>query len=117
MDESYFLYFEELDWAMRAQRKFKLGFARASVIYHKEGAAIGSNSDRMKRSLLSDKYLTRSRVLFTKRFLPWTLPTVLPWILLAAGYRLWHGDKSRAILMVRSMLEGLAVPTSAERSK
>jgi hypothetical protein len=117
MDESYFLYFEELDWAMRAQGKFKLGYARASVIYHKEGAAIGSNSDRMKRSLLSDKYLTRSRVLFTKRFLPWTLPTVLPWILLAAGYRLWHGDKSRAILMVRSMLEGLAVPTSAERSK
>src|SRR5208337_3321913 len=36
MEESYFLYFEELDWAMRAKAKFNLGYARDSVIYHKE---------------------------------------------------------------------------------
>ncbi len=32
MDESYFLYFEELDWAMRALGKFQLGYAKESVV-------------------------------------------------------------------------------------
>ena len=87
MEESYFLYFEELDWAMRAKGKFKLGYARESVIYHKEGATIGS-TDRMKRSLVSDKYLSRTaEYLFTRRFLPWALPSVLVTVSLAAAYR------------------------------
>jgi hypothetical protein len=107
MEESYFLYYEELDWAMRAKGKFDLGYARKSVIYHKEGAAIGSNPDRMKRSLVSDKYLSRSRVLFTKRFFPWALPSVLAWICLAAAYRLWRGDRERAEAMLSFMLQGL----------
>ncbi len=111
MEESYFLYFEELDWAMRARGKFKLGFARDSIVYHKEGATIGSHPDRMKRSLLSEKYLTRSRVLFTKRFSPWTLPSVLLTVLTAAIYRALRGDLQRANLMLSSMVDGLEAPT------
>lgn len=117
MEESYFLYFEELDWAMRAKGKFKLGYARESVIYHKEGATIGSNPDRMKRSLLSEEYLSRSRVLFTKRFLPWALPSVLVWVCIAAAYRLWRGDLGRAKLMLNAMLQGLKVPASRTRNR
>ena len=107
MDESYFLYFEELDWAMRAAGKFKLGYARESVIYHKDGASIGSSTDRTKRSLLSDKYLSRNRVLFTRRFLPWALPSVLAWVCLAAAYRLCRGDMERAKAMFKWALKGL----------
>jgi len=117
MEESYFLYFEELDWAMRAKGKFKLGYARESIIYHKEGATIGSHRDRMKRSLLSEKFLTRSRVLFTKRFLPWALPSVLVTVCLAAGYRAWRGDFERAKLMLKSMLEGLKTPSFRARNR
>lgn len=107
MEESYFLYFEELDWAMRAKGKLKLGYARGSVIYHKEGAVIGSNRDRMKRSLLSEKYLSRNRVLFTKRFLPWALPSVLTSVCLAAAHRLCLRDLRRAKVMLSFMLQGL----------
>lgn len=107
MEESYFLYFEELDWAMRAAGKFKLGYARESVIYHKEGSSIGSNSDRLKRSLLSDKYLSRNRVLFTKRFLPLALPSVLIWVSLAAAYRLIRGDVERAKAILVWSVKGL----------
>lgn len=107
MEESYFLYFEELDWAMRAKQQFKLGYARESVIYHKEGSAIGSHTDRMKRSLLSDKYLSRNRVLFTKRFLPWAMPTVLISVFLAAAHRALCGDRERAKAMLTFMLRGL----------
>jgi len=107
MEESYFLYFEELDWAMRAKGRFRLDYARDSLIYHKEGAAIGSSPDRMKRSLASDKYLTRSRVLFTKRFFPLALPSVLVSVILAAVYRLCRGDLERAKVMISSMFSGL----------
>jgi GT2 family glycosyltransferase len=115
MDESYFLYFEELDWAMRARGKFVLGFASESVIYHKEGASIGSHPDRLKRSLVSDKYLSRNRVLFTKRFFPWALPSVLASVSLAAAERLWHGDRERALAMVSFMLQGLTMRTSGKK--
>lgn len=107
MEESYFLYFEELDWAMRSKGRFVLGYAPNSIIYHKEGAQAGSNSDRMKRSLLSDRYLSKNRVLFTKRYLPWALPSVLITVVLAAGYRLIRGDPKRAGVMLASMFEGL----------
>lgn len=115
MEESYFLYFEELDWAMRAKGKFNLGYARESVIYHKVGATIGTNRERMKCSLLSQKYTFRNRVLFTKRFFPWALPSVLIWLSFVATYWLWRGDSARAKLVLKSMLEGLKVPTPRTR--
>lgn len=111
MEESYFLYFEELDWAMRARGKFDLGYARESVIYHKEGASIGSSLDRSKRSLASDKYLSRSRVLFTRRFFPAALPSVIACVSLAAAHRLYRGDGQRAKAMILSMLQALAPHT------
>lgn len=107
MEESYFLYFEELDWAMRARGKFELGYARDSVIHHKEGASIGGNPDRRKRSLISDQYFSRNRLLFTRRFFPWALPSVLASVSLAAAYRFCLGDPKRAKLMFSFMLRGL----------
>jgi hypothetical protein len=107
MEESYFLYFEEMDWAMRARGKFLLGYSVDSVIYHKEGATIGSNPNRKMRSLLSDQYLSRNRVLFTKRFFPWALPTVMSAVCFAAAYRLCQGDIKRAKAMLVFMLRGL----------
>lgn len=115
MEESYFLYFEELDWAMRARDKFALGYSRDSVIYHKEGAAIGTNRDRRKRSLLAEQYLSRNRVLFTRRFLPWALPTVLISVCFSAAERFCRGDVKRARSMVSNMLTGLSarIPRTA----
>ena len=110
LDESYFLYFEELDWAMRSRGHFDLGYAPDSVIYHKEGASIGSHSDRNKRSLVSDQHLTRSRILFTRRHYPWQLPSVLLSVLAAAVYRLLRGNPKRAGVMLRAMLAGLRSP-------
>jgi GT2 family glycosyltransferase len=104
MDESYFLYFEELDWAMRARGRFALGYARDSVIYHKEGAVTGSSTDRRIRSLLSEQYLTRNRVLFARRYFPWALPTVLALACLAALERICRGDWRRGKMMLTAMI-------------
>lgn len=112
MEESYFLYFEEMDWAMRAKGKFELGYSRESRIYHKEGASIGSSRNRNRRSLLSDMYLSRNRVLFTKRFLPWALPTVVASVSLATLHRFCSRDRERAKLMLSSMWQGLTAPVT-----
>lgn len=112
MEESYFLFFEELDWAMRAKGRFSLSCTSDSVIYHKEGASIGSHPDRRKRSMLSDQYLSRSRVLFTKRFFPWALPTVIASICVAAADRLLHGDPERFKAILSYMVQGLVTPVS-----
>lgn len=67
MCEDYFLYFEEIDWAFRAKGKFKLAYADASVVWHKEGGSIGSSSTK-EPSATSTKYLYRNRVIFNWRY-------------------------------------------------
>lgn len=113
MEESYFLYFEEMDWAMRAKGKFSLGYARDSVLFHKAGATIGSSADRRKRSLLSERFLTRNRVLFTRRFYPWALPTVIVAITIAALEKIYRGDWNRGRTMFVAMAAGIREPISS----
>lgn len=108
LDESYFLYFEELDWAMRSRGRFALGYAPASVIYHKQGTATGGYRNRHRRSLMADMYLTRNRIFFTRRYFPRQLPTVLLAAAAAAGYRLLLGDSRRARAMLQAIVHGLA---------
>lgn len=74
MEEGYFLYYEEIDWATRGKPRFRLGYAPDSLVFHKEGASIGT--DASGGSPLSLYYLFRNRVRFTARFYPWLLPTV-----------------------------------------
>lgn len=107
MEESYFLYFEEHDWAMRAKGKFQLGYCHESVVYHKEGATIGSSRDRSKRSLLAEMYNSRNKILFTKRFHPWAVPTVVLVMCIAAVHQLCLGDLRRVKVMLASTLTGL----------
>ncbi|MBV7535968.1 glycosyltransferase family 2 protein [Duganella sp. sic0402] len=66
MNEDYFLYFEEVDWATRGRGEFSMGYAPRSLVYHKEGASIGTSASG--GSPLSMFYLYRNRIRFTKRF-------------------------------------------------
>lgn len=92
--EDYFLYFEELDWAMRARGRFRLAYAPDSVVYHKEGRSIGGEGrDPRNKSWTSDYHFIRNRILFTRRFMPLSLPTVYLALAVAmlrrAGRRQW----------------------------
>jgi GT2 family glycosyltransferase len=65
MQEDYFLFFEELDWAERAKRAgFGLGYAQDSHVFHKAGSATGSAEE----SAFSIYYLNRNRLKFIWRF-------------------------------------------------
>lgn len=73
MAEDYFLYFEEFDWARRARGRYTLGYAPASLVYHKEGGSIGTGA-KGKVSALALYYLQRNRIKFTRRFFAARLP-------------------------------------------
>jgi len=61
MNESYFLYYEEIDWCERIHYQgYEVYYQANSVIFHKESASI------QKESPLKIFYLSRNRILFAK---------------------------------------------------
>lgn len=103
MEEAYFLYFEEIDWAWRNAGRFAIGFAHAAIIYHKEGGSIGSSSTRGARSPLSEYYMLRSRHAFIRRFRPWLLPVHIGLSLSLIARRLLRGNRVQAAAMLRAV--------------
>lgn len=101
MAEDYFLFFEELDWAERSKKIYRLGYCPEAVVYHKEGATIGSSSDTRRTSRLSDFYLFRNRLKFTARFYPYALPSVWFVMLLQALRRGFRGQHERMWLIMQ----------------
>ena len=77
MDEGYFLYFEDLEWGLRAKKTFGVGYAYRSVVYHAGGTTIGGSGRRSDHSPLSVYLNFRNRILFVRRnfprWLPWTV--------------------------------------------
>ena len=67
LDERFFLYCEEADWAYRAEGKFSLGVEKRAVVYHKEGATIGTASANNSGSAKSEFYQARSKLLLTHK--------------------------------------------------
>ncbi|GAA5034652.1 glycosyl transferase [Marivirga lumbricoides] len=62
MPESFFLYYEELDWCTRAQKKgYETWVIGKSTIFHKESMSVGKNSP------FKLYYMTRNRILFLRR--------------------------------------------------
>lgn len=104
MAEDYFLYFEEMDWVMRARGRFRFGFSAQSVVYHKEGGSIGSHKNRNLRSTLTDFYQARNRLVFTRRYLPWFLPSMYVSITGTAVHRLLSGRWQNAAAVVKGAL-------------
>lgn len=101
MCEDYFLYFEEADWAIRAKGRYSLAYAPDSVVYHKIGKSIGTSSNPKNKSMICDYYNVRNRLLFTRRFFPYALPTVH---LVLAGTlltRLFLGKLDRFMMLIK----------------
>lgn len=78
MCEDYFLYFEEIDWALRARGLFSLALAPESIVYHKGSVSIkkkeGERANKKSFSLVHDYYIAKNRVLFTLKFYPYAMP-------------------------------------------
>jgi GT2 family glycosyltransferase len=96
MEESYFLYFEEIDWAERAKGKFKLAVCLTSHVYHHGSMSIGTPSEPGERGIRSEFYLLRGRLLFARRFYRARLPIVYLSLLASIAKRLQRRQWKRA---------------------
>jgi GT2 family glycosyltransferase len=72
LDERYFLYYEEVDWCLRARRAgWHMVYAPFSLVWHKEGSSVGRRSPR------ADYYSTRNALLITRKLNPHLMPLVM----------------------------------------
>jgi GT2 family glycosyltransferase len=104
MEESYFLYFEEMDWSVRNRGRFAIAFAHGAVIYHKEGGSIGSSGKAGQRSESSEYYLMRSRIKFYRRNFPLLWPLQYPLGVALICRRILRRQPAKAAVMTRALL-------------
>jgi GT2 family glycosyltransferase len=104
LEDRYFLYYEEIDWAVRGRDRFKLGYCPNAVVYHKEGASAGSSLEETGRSPLSEYHHTRSRLIFSRLHYPAFLPLYFGYGLALAARRLANGQRAKAATIVRASL-------------
>lgn len=100
MPEDYFLYYEEVDWALQ-RGDLPLSYCQGAIVYHKAGTAIGSPTLDRPASPFSMYFKHRARLRFVRRFFPTGLPIAFAYSTAKAaqialkGYR----AEARAILL------------------
>ena len=112
MCEDYFLYFEELDWVLRAGGRFTAVYAPQSVVYHKVGGSIGTSSNPARKSAACDYWNARNRIFFTRRWFPWALPTVYLALVGTLLTRVILGRWSRVPMLLRVLAQGSQLPAA-----
>jgi GT2 family glycosyltransferase len=74
MDEGYFLYYEEVDWAAR-RGNFSLVLCSGVTVYHHGGTSIGTGAVNRLPTPFSLYFNFRNRVRFVRKHSPLALPT------------------------------------------
>jgi len=78
MDESYWLYWEDFDWGVRAKAACGIGYAHNSVVPHIGGSSTGAARMRAKRSIVAVYLGNRNKLHFVRQHHPhWFAWTVL----------------------------------------
>lgn len=99
MPEEYFLYYEEVDWAMR-RGALPLLYCGQALVYHRTGTAIGSPTLGRPASPFSLYFKHRARRRFMWRYHRLALPAVFAYSLAKAAQLLVKGypAEARAVL-------------------
>lgn len=79
LNESFFLYFEELDLAKRLEPGLGMAWCKEALIKHSGGASTGANSSQ--RNALAEYHSTLSALKFTRQYYPRRL-----WVMAPARY-------------------------------
>lgn len=113
MDEGYFLYYEEVDWARR-RGDMPLALCPGAVVYHKAGSAIGSPAPGRRASAFSSYFNYRSRMRYVARHRPGALPVAAGFAIAKILYLVLQGALPEADGALRGIL-GLAPPRAVRR--
>ncbi len=113
MPEDYFLYYEEVDWAMQRGALPLRPVANAEVM-HRGGATIGSGTLNRRPSAFSNYFNYRNRIRFLRRFSPGALPVAYFYATAKACQLVLAGafDEARGLM---TGLLGLPPPRTVRR--
>jgi GT2 family glycosyltransferase len=106
LSEEYFLYFEELDWVLRASGRFSVAYAPGSIVYHKVGGSLGTSSNPAKKSAACDYWSARNRLFFTRRWFPEAFWSVYLGLIGTLLVRLFLGRWNRVVMLWRLLSGG-----------
>ncbi len=81
MQEDYFLFYEEVDWAQR-RGELPLLLCKDAAVYHHGGTAIGSGSTTRRATGFANYFNYRNRMRFVWRFRPYAIPVAYAYSLL-----------------------------------
>jgi N-acetylglucosaminyl-diphospho-decaprenol L-rhamnosyltransferase len=106
MDERYFLYFEDLDWGVRARQVCRTGYAHRSVVRHKCATTIGRAAGR-SASPLAIYLMMRNGIIFVRERYPrWLLWTILMQLVHLARFGL-RGSVTTMLAGCRGLVAGI----------
>jgi GT2 family glycosyltransferase len=112
MQEDYFLYYEEIDWAERGARSkkqaWRLGFAHNSVVFHKVGASAGTGA-----STQSTRQIYTSKIRFMKRFYPNRNAVTVLMVLMQAVKSLFTNHPGHALVILSVVLKWRSIAPSS----
>ncbi len=100
MPEDYFLYYEDIDWCITAQ---KAGFTNLtcakSIIYHKQGVSTGAKLLANDNHLKNKKHLYLSYLKFYRKHYYWLLPIAYFILFKQLAGRIFHKENKEANLI------------------
>lgn len=107
MDESYWLYWEDFDWGVRAKAACGIGYAHNSVVPHIGGSSSGAVRKRSERSAFSVYLKNRNKLHFVRRHHPrWFAWTILVSFLRSAEF-LAAGSTRNFVAAVNGVIAGV----------
>jgi len=95
MPEDYFLYYEEVDWAL-CRADLPLAFCDQAPIYHRAGTAIGSGRPDRSPTPFSVYFLHRNRMKLMRRYFPRGLAGAYVFSIAKAGQFALRGEFPQA---------------------
>jgi N-acetylglucosaminyl-diphospho-decaprenol L-rhamnosyltransferase len=107
MDERFFLFFEDLDWGVRAKQLCGLGYAPTSMVDHKRGTTTGTANAPAAIPRLSIYLEHRNGILFVRKHFPWTLPLRIVYSLLFAIKLFINRAPRNSYVVLQGIVAGL----------
>ena len=107
MDESYFLFWEDFDWGIRAKAACGVGYAHNSVVPHIGGSSTGAVRKRAQRSPAAVYLRNRNQLHFVRRHHPGWFAWTVFLSFLRTGEFLAVGSTRNFAAAVRGLAAGL----------
>ncbi len=105
LEEKYFMYYEELDWAVRARKKgWAISYACQSKIYHKQGATTGEKMLAKQLPLPVACFQYRNMLIFYRKFYPFLLPVAYLRLMFKVIKNFITGNRKESLLIAGIIL-------------